>query len=166
MGREGERGRVSRGSREGPRGGSPPAGSLMTRSKGAGMRPERSGREEAGPGETCRLGAPSGVGATSWGGGDQQDVGGDPQGLVVPPPSPPTHCSVTEPPPSQCPPLPGSSHVPICPPRSSCVLAFVSHPCCRPAPISFCPINPRHESRRQKGCNLIRALLNPHCSPG
>lgn len=128
------------------------------------------------PGEEQPGGTGSGghvqVGGTQWGGGDQlgwrgpTGLGGRPAGTGRPPTIAPTRCSVMEPLPSQCPPLPGSSHVPICPPRSSCVLAFVSQPCCRPAPISFCPINPRHESRRQKGCNLIRALLNPHCSPG
>lgn len=135
----------------------------VTRAKCAGMLPERSSL--GGSGRGMQLGTPKRAGGTNRDGGDLRGkVGdtagrgeewGDPQGSG--PPRPPASAAApwSPFPPGVTPAV--SSPVPICPPRSSCVLAFVSQPCCRPAPISFCPINPRHESRRQKGCNLIRA---------
>lgn len=43
------------------------------------MRPERTSRGGGTDGWTCGLGAPDGVGATSWDGGDLRGKGGDQQ---------------------------------------------------------------------------------------
>lgn len=131
--------------------------------RGAGAAAALAGWEDA-PGEDrpgwgdgvggTDLGAPGRVGATNWGAGDLRGEGGDqrggdpdPQGLG--PPTAPAHCSAMQPFPSRYPHAPrpppppaGSSPVPICPPRSSCALAFVSQPCCAPLPSPSAPLTP------------------------
>lgn len=97
---------------------------------------------------TYRLGAPAGVG---WGQLGWRKKGGDPQGSPPPPILIPipilSQCPVMKPLPSQYSPAVSIPCPHLSPLGARCVLAFVSQSCCLPVPISFCPINPRHESR-------------------
>lgn len=83
---------------------------------------------EASGGAAGKMGIPAGIGpprsAHRWS-----------------PSFPPSHAPSLFPPPPKFPPV--SPSVPL-EARAFCPL------CPSPAPISFCPINPRHESRRQK----------------
>lgn len=124
------------------------AGSFIPRSKDAGMRAERTGGGGADTQTTYRLGAPAGVG---WGQLGWRKKGGDPQGSPPPPILIPipilSQCPVMKPLPSQYSPAVSIPCPHLSPLGARCVLAFVSQSCCLPVPISFCPINPRHESR-------------------
>lgn len=114
-----------------------PAAAFVTGSKDGGMRPARTSRDtgvgggcgwEASGGAAGKMGIPAGIGpprsAHRWS-----------------PSFPPSHAPSLFPPPPKFPPV--SPSVPL-EARAFCPL------CPSPAPISFCPINPRHESRRQK----------------
>lgn len=94
------------------------------------------------------------TGGTRWGGvgsAGMEEKGRGPAGITPPPILIPipilSQCPVMKPLPSQYSPAVSIPCPHLSPLGARCVLAFVSQSCCLPVPISFCPINPRHESR-------------------
>lgn len=124
------------------------AGSFIPRSKDAGMRAERTGGGGGGHTDNVQ------TGGTRWGGvgsAGMEEKGRGPAGITPPPILIPipilSQCPVMKPLPSQYSPAVSIPCPHLSPLGARCVLAFVSQSCCLPVPISFCPINPRHESR-------------------
>lgn len=112
---------------------------------GCGRRgPEGGGRTHR---QRTDWGHPLGWGGVSWDGGKREGTRRDhPPPILIPIPIL-SQCPVMKPLPSQYSPAVSIPCPHLSPLGARCVLAFVSQSCCLPVPISFCPINPRHESR-------------------